>query len=162
MQIKLRSIEHSEAMSEETFCYTAKVYIDGKLAGTARNDGKGGSTIISPRECEERLEAYALTLPDRVYKAGTPDQFTLKMTADMLVDDLLVEHLQAKDLKGHFKKDVLFTVEGEPGVRRMKNMTPERFLAHPRLSSLNVDKVLNQLPFEEALNIYKTAINAIV
>ena len=44
MDIKLKNLKIAKFMSEETTCFQATIYVDGKIAGTAQNDGHGGST----------------------------------------------------------------------------------------------------------------------
>jgi hypothetical protein len=44
MQITLKNLKISKFMSEETTCFQATIYVDGKKAGMAQNDGHGGST----------------------------------------------------------------------------------------------------------------------
>ena len=44
MEITLKNLKISKFMSEETTCFQATIYVDGKIAGTAQNDGHGGST----------------------------------------------------------------------------------------------------------------------
>lgn len=42
MKIELRNIKTNERLSDETNCYSATLYIDGKLAGEVCNRGCGG------------------------------------------------------------------------------------------------------------------------
>ena len=42
MKITVKNLKVAEFASEETLCFTATVYIDGKMAFTAKNDGHGG------------------------------------------------------------------------------------------------------------------------
>lgn len=44
MEITLKNLKVIKCMSEETTCFQATVYVDGKKAGTAQNDGHGGCT----------------------------------------------------------------------------------------------------------------------
>jgi hypothetical protein len=44
--ITLKNLKHFAAGSQETYCFTATVYLDGKKVGTAENDGHGGETIV--------------------------------------------------------------------------------------------------------------------
>jgi hypothetical protein len=63
MEITLKNISHNERLSEETNCFSATIYIDGKKAGEASNHGHGGPTMLHPRELEQKIDAYAKTLP---------------------------------------------------------------------------------------------------
>ena len=44
--ISLKNLKHFAAGSQETYCFTATVYLNGKRVGTAENDGHGGETIV--------------------------------------------------------------------------------------------------------------------
>lgn len=44
MNLTIKNLKISNFMSEETLCFQATVFVDGKKAGTAQNDGHGGST----------------------------------------------------------------------------------------------------------------------
>jgi hypothetical protein len=43
MQLSLKSLKIHADMSEETTCFSATIYANGKKAGTVRNEGRGGS-----------------------------------------------------------------------------------------------------------------------
>ena len=44
--ISLKSIKTDHHASEETTCYEAVVYVDGKKAGVISNDGNGGCSVV--------------------------------------------------------------------------------------------------------------------
>ncbi len=165
MKIEIRNLKFSAFASEETHCFEATVYIDGKRAGTARNAGHGGPTDIHPRECLERLNAHAATLPKVV--SDIPDEkdptgfFTYAPSGESLVDDLVAEALIERDLKKALAKRVLFTVAGKAGIFQLKACKADvlaQTLKDPRLGQrLKADKILNLLPFDEALVLYKSA-----
>ncbi|RPD42959.1 hypothetical protein [Chitinophaga barathri] len=100
MKIELKSIHHSETLSEETNAFTAKVYIDGKFAAYARNDGRGEETNIQPKDHMDwdlikQAEQYCKTLPPGTYEFGG-EQHAYSMTLESVVDDLLEQHLSKK------------------------------------------------------------------
>ena len=97
MKIELKKIEFSERMSEETNCFIADLYIDGVKAGECKNDGHGGCTDyygIEKRQTEliRQAEEYCKTLPDIDY--GT---FKIKNSLEHVIDQLLEDHLKAKE-----------------------------------------------------------------
>lgn len=47
-KIELKNIKHSAFASEETHCYQATLYVDGKKFATVRNDGHGGCDMVDP------------------------------------------------------------------------------------------------------------------
>lgn len=48
MKIELKSIEWNKGASEETLCFSGKVWVDGVAAFWAVNHGHGGSTMFRP------------------------------------------------------------------------------------------------------------------
>jgi hypothetical protein len=163
MNIEIRNLKFSAFASEETNCFEATIYIDGKRAGTARNAGHGGPTDIEPRECAERLNAYAATLPkvvsDLVDEKDPSGFFTYDPTGETIVDELVAEALIERDLKKALAKRVLFTVPGKAGIFQTKALKADvlaRTLTDPALvQKLKAEKILNLLPLAEALVLYK-------
>jgi hypothetical protein len=102
MKVELKKVKFFEAMSEETYAFVAEIFIDGKHAGHAKNDGHGGSTYyhMNERPMAEAFEAYAKTLPDTVYpeRENFPS-FTVKMNGEHLIDDLFEKWLAEHDKK---------------------------------------------------------------
>lgn len=48
MNVTIKNLKYSEFASEETDCFEATVYVDGKRLCIASNDGKGGATHFRP------------------------------------------------------------------------------------------------------------------
>jgi hypothetical protein len=46
-RVELRDLEINQPMSEETLCYSATVVVDGEIACTAKNRGRGGKTFLT-------------------------------------------------------------------------------------------------------------------
>lgn len=165
MNIELKKIHYAAFASEETNCFSADVWIDGKRAGEARNDGHGGATYITPREMEARLNAYAATLPP-VVSAEFNDPFDkskpfiYQPTAENVIDDLLAEWLTKRDFARLLQKHILYTVVGKRGVYRTKGAKNgaqlNAWLRDPRLSEkLKADKILNAMPQADALATFR-------
>ncbi len=68
MQLTVKNYKRVEWASEETDCFTASLYVDGKRVGTARNDGHGGPDYyeFESREAETRFEAAVAEWVDSV------------------------------------------------------------------------------------------------
>ena len=152
MKIELKNVKYSDFASHETHCFEAVIYIDGKRAGTVENDGQGGCNFYHPREVEEALRAHAKTLPKVHYREHEFDQ-----DADTIIADLLVQHLYTKDLKRALNKRILFVTND--GVLRetfnLERQKMESILASPSVKTqLKAQKILNLLPFDEALSLY--------
>lgn len=106
MNITLKGIQYSERMSDETYCFSATVYVDGKRAGTVMNHGTGG-----PNEYDfdtAALDAYCKGLPARKTEYGT---FAVEL--DELVDDVFCDWLHVKELKRMTRGVTAFRLKGD-------------------------------------------------
>jgi hypothetical protein len=162
VKIELRNIKYSAAMSEETHAFTAAIYIDGEKAGEAKNSGQGGGTMIWPHEVCDRLNAHAKTLPKRKFPedlgGGEYDN-----NAETIIDDLVTDYLLRRDMLRSIKNKVLFTKKGKPGIFETRKLPPERIVQicgsgeeYARKLVVDADRVLNCMPEDEALAIYRT------
>ncbi len=124
MKIQLKRIEYSEHLSEETYAFSADLYINGKKAGIASNSGRGGNTRIHPYDEAGRMligdaEEWCKALPAKIYPAeGTRPEMSIQMDLENYIDDLLEEHLKEKFLKGmqnRMKKAVIVGTEANKG-----------------------------------------------
>jgi hypothetical protein len=114
MKIELKRIQFSERMSEETNCFVADLYINGKNVGEAKNEGCGGPTnyygnskesndII--RECEK----YCSSLPD----VDLGNNLKIKNSLEWAIDELFESYLKEKENKRREKvmeKGIMFGV----------------------------------------------------
>ena len=73
--IQLDNLKVHDDMSEETMCFSADMYFNGKFAGNCSNDGRGGCANVYP-EYEFRqyahnelsnVDNYIFNKPDNVY-----------------------------------------------------------------------------------------------
>jgi hypothetical protein len=144
MKIELKKIAFYERMSEETNAFTADVYVNGIKTGYAKNDGQGGSTFIHAYEGKNLLlheaESYAEALPP-IQVTFANHTHPIKMTLDLLVDNLLEEHINKKENEKFLKKrekacltNIVFGVENGTSYKSMgwKNITIEQLLKIPR------------------------------
>ena len=166
MNITLRNIKHFAAMSEETYCFTADIWIDGVKVGDARNEGHGGPTMIHPRELEARIDAYAKTLPPSPVPGLVEDDgvtpVTIEQNAEIIVGDLVTQWLIEKDVKRALSRKVCFLKNGKPGIFTLafkgKDIsTGVALLQKPEnLTRFDVRCILNVMPFEGAVKAYAT------
>lgn len=63
MEITLKNLKVIKCMSEETTCFQAIIMVDGKVAGTAQNDGHGGSTYCHIDPKFRQIEEQKFTIP---------------------------------------------------------------------------------------------------
>ena len=165
MNIEIRNIKYAAHASQEPHCFSADVYVDGKKAGTARNEGRGGATHILPDALREKLDVYGASLP-RIVSTIADDKdptgfFSFPQSGETLIDELLSEFFLEREVKRIMARRVLFTVAGKPGLFQTKPARAEqvrRWLADPALATtLKADKVLNLLPLREAVALFKAA-----
>lgn len=166
MQITLKNVKHYESMSEETNCFEATVYIDGKKAGSVSNRGCGGPNEMD-HDLYLRLTEYAKTLPAETTIING-QSYTFPHSADSLIDKALIAILYEKEAKRFrkiFEKDidtkVLYVKDGAVYGSKYgpsKALTPE-MLAHrtAKISKLLGEgyAVLNALPFDEGFALWK-------
>jgi hypothetical protein len=144
MKIELRKVHYSKALSDETPAYSADVYVDGKKRGTAANHGTGGQDDIYPPSLRDELEAYAKTLPpmDSSDEPGLYPRDRMPWSADLVLAQALEDHLVAAELRRQLRTRTLFLRDGV------------LYQARQKYAVLNA-VVLNCLPFERALELFK-------
>jgi hypothetical protein len=111
MKIELKNVKHSEFASQETDCFQASVYIDGKKAGTVQNDGHGGCNYYEPWELADTLNEYANTLPPVRYEYNGEEK-TIPEEADTVIGNLLNQHLRLKRQKSLCKGKTVYRIPG--------------------------------------------------
>ena len=155
MKIELKALKYSDFASQETHCFQANVYIDGKMRGWAANDGRGGMTNIQPNDLWAEIKQHTDKIPPTVYKYGD-QEMSIEASPDSYIDELVTLALHEKDLKRAMKSKILFTQENQ--VFETKKLTAAQLaasLANAQLKEkLKADQVLNLLPIGEALKLY--------
>lgn len=136
MKIELKSIQHYERMSEETNCFTANLYIDGKLAGTAENRGYGGNTdyhATTPegKDLIAQAEEYCKTLPSETF-----GDMTIDMNLEYYIDKQLEAYLLQKEQKkmtDKMKQHILVSSNPQVSYGTFKLSHPiEKVIATPK------------------------------
>lgn len=155
-KIELKNLKHSDFASQETYCFEASVYIDGKKAGTVSNQGCGGCHSYHPNTLYQILAKEAAKLPHHEWRLN--DQvLSVAPDADTIISELVTEALTAKDLKSGMRRRILFV--GEDGsVFETQAMTAAalavQLVRKDLYEKLKTKTILNLLPFPEALSIY--------
>ena len=161
MKIELKNIKYSEFASHETSCYEATIYIDGKKVGTVENGGYGGCDTVHPYHVVQQIDAYAKTLPPVVCKWIDPDTgkpAEMEQNHETIFGDILNNWLHAKDLKRAMSRCVMFTREDGKlyQATSMKKAALAKYLSESKLTeALRAKEILNLLPLNKALEIYK-------
>ena len=102
MKIELKNVKVNEAFSEETTCFIADVFINGKKVAHAKNDGRGGCTDYYPyegqRELLKQAELFCKTLPkEKVDFGDRVHEFDQSL--ESVIDNLLFEKEKEKEQK---------------------------------------------------------------
>lgn len=131
MEITMKSVKFSEALSQETNAFTANLYVDGKKVGYIRNEGHGGETMVQPIDGNSRAkfkeaEEYCKSLPPYTY--GDP-KIEIPMNLSMYVDDLMEKWLKEKEAKKIAKKMNTRLMWGVPNSNSYKEVNYKRPLA---------------------------------
>ena len=106
MKFELKNIKFYESMSEETNCFQADLFINGKKIAYVKNTGQGGSTDYHVHDFKlqsvlREAEQFCLTLP----KEKISDTFDFQLTLESKIDDLFEAWLKTKGDK-KFLKDM--------------------------------------------------------
>ena len=171
MKLEMKAIKHFASGSEETYCYTAVVYLDGKPFADVGNDGQGGCDRVHPHDKTpltrvqgawnkkyKEIEDYFASLPN--LDVGKYDYLPEGLTQSFeLWCGLQVDkYLTTRDLKRHLKRAYLFTTkDGLMENRSLPlNNTPKVDLIKRQQIKRRYPEavILNELPIEEALEIY--------
>jgi hypothetical protein len=152
MKVELKNIKYAAFASQETNCFEATLYVNGKRRGTVRNDGHGGCNYYTDHEAERELDEYAKTLPKEsfTFEGVTLD---LQKDGDSIVDDILTDHLTRKHLQKKMRSKVMF-------VQEQKLWETSTFSKQdmPRAIKHYTEKgfpVLNIMPLDHAIEIYR-------
>ena len=167
MKVELKSLKHSEFASRETNCFEATVYINGKRAFYASNDGNGGADSYAPlfklNDSQDRVEFngllndlinHCLTLPKWGSEFGDADN--MDVTPEILIGNLVNKMLDSKKLKKSLKAKVLFINENGIYQTAYGNKRPVDQNLIDMVKDENPDSIiLNCLAFNEALDLYR-------
>lgn len=94
MKIEVKNIKTNMAFSEETICFHADVYINGKKVAYADNDGRGGSTNVMPYGIEHK-KSYQ---DAQIYLSGIKvEEYGSKYSLEDLVDEVIHEYVNKRE-----------------------------------------------------------------
>lgn len=109
MKIELKNLKINLAFSEETTQFMADLCINGINAGSARNDGQGGSTWYnadskpSSRALVAEAEAYCKALPPLTYEYGGKNH-EIAMNLEHFIDEIVEKAVEKKEEAKFAKK----------------------------------------------------------
>lgn len=155
MKLELKAIKHSEFASQETHCYQANLYLDGKKVATVGNDGHGGCDYqdFESREVKDKVENYFLQNPIENFNYNDYPLAHLEIWCCKEVNKFLCK----KDFKNTMKK-ICYTDGKDLYVVPPRVKPTEENFARLKKASWWKDSytILNTLPEAEALNLYRT------
>lgn len=116
--LTVKNVKVAEFASEETLCFEASLYVNGKRAAVVSNDGHGGSHSyhVIDRAAFAQAEAAA---------AGADLPFDFERL-DQLVDNLVGDYEEQKRLRRLAKRYTLFRLPGDDpnALRTLKGPKP--------------------------------------
>ena len=156
MNLELKNIKHTAWASEETNCYQASVYLDGKPLAIVGNDGRGGCDRQNAHPSFKKenfrksffdimteIDDYFKGLPKKKY-----DDFELDMDLELWCGEQVTRWMCAKELKRHLKKGSMIK-DGKDMFIWKRHLTSEVLKKHHPKAV-----ILNDMPFDEALTLY--------
>jgi len=137
MRLELKNVKFYESMSEETNCFRADLFIEGKKIAEVKNQGQGGPTDYSILDFKNikilhSAEAYCKSLP----KEKISEDFEFQPTLESKIDDLFEEWLKVKEEKKLLKKmeqGILYGTPNQYGMTYWKNTTLTAMMKNPAM-----------------------------
>jgi hypothetical protein len=149
--IGIKNLKHFASMSEETYCFTCSVTLDGVKTWEAKNNGQGEETRL-----------YYIK-PTTEGGGKKHDTNAIIKIVDKCVEDAVMEKQKVKDMKAVAKKlcnTLCFRVKGqqEGAYFHIRTSTPNDpafrskvFAKHPERE---IDTIINDLPIEQAVHFF--------
>jgi len=111
MQIELKNFRFYDRLSEETYCFTANIWVNGTKCGNAENRGYGGETDYHHEGTEaskkliKQAEEYCLKLPPIIWQSSVSGKdLSLDMNLTRYIDELVSALVKKKDDESIAKK----------------------------------------------------------
>lgn len=161
MNIELRKISYNSRLSDETNAYSAQVWVDGVHICDVSNHGHGAPDEHHPAKGKTHDDIEALNAAI-IAERGTDKSHGIEIDIDLEIvcNELLERHLAGRDLARLLKRTVAFFDPAKKQVRSYPGKHAGLDRAHLITATLRQfpeAKILNNLPFDEALALYKKA-----
>jgi hypothetical protein len=173
MKLELKNIKHTAWASQETHCYQASLYVDGDPVAIVSNDGHGGADRyydhpkfkgfgeVAWYDKMQEVHEYFDGLPPSPFSYEGADGVmihdSLPQTLEAWCCDAVNDWLGARELKKKLKSHVLFQFKYKDGIYQSKyhpTVTNGEWVINKQ--SGETRRILNDMPFDEALAIWKT------
>lgn len=160
MNLEMKAIKFSEWASEETYCYQANVYLDGKPFAMVSNDGHGGCDREYShnkfkgdyRATMKKVDEYFKSLPNTDPCEYFPEG--LEQTFERWCHDQVCTYLYRRDLKKALKKAKVVQRKDDQGKMCLWDFN---IRANSDIIKAKYPEaiILNDLPEDEALTIFR-------
>lgn len=170
--IELKKARELKSVSEETPCYSAQLWVDGKHFANVSNHGQGGPDMAEPAsgprndakfwdewKALDTLVAETFPAIDVSDMYGKPaGSETMTQSLELLCHTLLGEAQIAATLKRDLARQIIFTKSSDGALYTIpKKKGPEAQIVAALKARDPGTRILNEMPFAEALQIYSTA-----
>lgn len=159
MNFQLKNIKYSAFASEETHCYEATLYLNGKRFCIVSNSGHGGCDDYHPMngmtgsELWDRIKKIDAELNKEVLQC---DGFTVNNSLEIICGNLMNEYHQKKEFKGWMRK--VIGLDGDKVIEW--KITAAEFKRNKEQYVTLISKkfsgvILNTLSFDDAFALVK-------
>jgi hypothetical protein len=173
LTVTLTKVSYNASLSDETNAFTAIVCVNGVPSFEAANHGTGGGNEYAPltyqgdgasraRAAQERVSAYARSLPRKSSPIPGHEDFSYAQSLDTLVDDAFEAWRLDKDVAKYRKQlcDRVLALNPKGQLVKMSKPGPGRLDAqiawmkakHPEMM------ILNCLPIPDAVKGIRNAL----
>ena len=155
MKLQLKNIYLNERFSEETNCFKADLFVNGKKVAYTENDGRGGCTYYhhyeNQRDIVRQAEEYCKTLPKQIINFGGEDK-EYNQTLESVIDDLVFAKEKEKEQKKIDKLCENHIVWGKPNGYSYKQIS---FNGKPKFADVK-KTIVGQIALDNLINRVKS------
>lgn len=160
-KIEIRNVKYAAFQSQDSHCFQATVYKDGKRWCVASDDGNGGCINFTPlpksnqtgKELYKEINAFDEGAESVTTTNGGNGGFSYLRTLDIVVGDRVNDWLTEKETKRILKKLTIQDVDGK--LYSFKQPYSEAF-AEQVEKQYPKAKILNAMPFKDAVAIVRS------
>jgi hypothetical protein len=164
MKLELKNVKHAAFASQETHCFEATLYVDGKRFATVSNEGHGGCNYEYPiapftdRDIKKLNEKIAAEYPPIVfddYDGLDRDNDSMPQDLDYVVGGMVNDHLLDKEIKRALRRILFIESPDSKDVYTFGAAKDNKNLIRTKvLKKYPQAIILNDLPLEEVRNYW--------
>lgn len=150
MKLTLAKVKYYPRVSKDSNAFEAVVVVNGTPICEVVNNGMGNQNVYHCLKGSSYSEMHTALEAVRSYC------LPLISTLETMIDYALMDFLAAKDLKKAFKTKLVFVLNGELYVQKASMnecFQKSKLLSQAKKNSFFL--ILNDVPFDEALEVYK-------